>query len=66
MELRHELCQRPQRYPPHNPLAGYKNRLEEVLANMAWDGVIVARPTRSGAAQYVPGPAAASYRKAAS
>jgi hypothetical protein len=43
-----------------------RNRLEEVLANMAREGVIVARPTRSGAVQYVPGPAAASYRKAAS
>jgi hypothetical protein len=51
--------------PPRNPLSGHKNRLEEVLAKMVEDEVIVARPTRSGAVQYVPGPAAATYRKTA-
>jgi hypothetical protein len=53
-------------YPPRDASSGYRNRLEEVLANMVREGVILARPTRSGAVQYVPGPAAASYRKAAS
>jgi hypothetical protein len=38
-----------------------RNRLEEVLANMAREGVIVARPTRSGAVQYVPGPHPSSW-----
>jgi len=50
-------------YAPRDPAPGYRNRLEEVLANMLRDGVIVARPTKQGAFQYSPGPNAGAYRK---
>lgn len=52
-------------YPPRNPLSGYKNRLEEVLAKMVQEKVITGRQTRSGAMQYLPGPEADKYRRGA-
>jgi len=48
-------------YPPRNPLAGYSNRLEEVLAQMVQDGVLRAETTSKGATVYSPGPTFAKY-----
>jgi hypothetical protein len=50
-------------YPPRNPSSGFRNRLEEVLANMAEDGVLKAIQTRAGATVYEPGPVFAQYRQ---
>lgn len=43
-------------YPPRNPLAGHRNRLEEVLSNMVSDGVLRVVKTKTGAVQYEPRP----------
>jgi len=50
-------------YPPRNPLPGYRNRLEEVLANMVKDGVLRATTTAKGATVYSPGANFERYRQ---
>ncbi len=50
-------------YPPRTPGGGHRNRLEEVLAAMVRDGVLLARRTPAGAMVYSPGPSFDQYRR---
>ena len=52
-------------YPPRDPSSGYRNRLEEVLAMMAKEGVLKATMTGKGATIYSPGPNYEKYRQPA-
>jgi len=49
-------------YPPRNPLAGHRNRLEEVLDKMVRDSVLRAIRTAKGATVYSPGPNYEQFR----
>jgi len=49
-------------YPPRDASSGYRNRLEEVLAQMVADRVLTANRTRQGAWVYVAGPNVEQYR----
>lgn len=48
-------------YPPRDPTSSYRNRLEEVLAQMVQDRVLKATQTTSGAVAYSPGDHFAAY-----
>ena len=50
-------------YPPRDATSGYRNRLEEVLAQMTQEGVLKATQTAKGAVVYLPGPNYEKYRQ---
>lgn len=51
-------------YQPRIAGSGHRNRLEEVLASMAQDGVLTATTTSRGAVVYSPGPRFEEYHRA--
>jgi len=52
-------------YSPRDAKSSYRNRMEEVLAQMVQDGVLQTVHTARAAVAYVAGPNAATYRQSA-